>query len=155
MLKGLIQGIALLVVISASVAGNAKMAKVGPPTGPWQMYSEQDAMTDKTSCIAYYNDDPNIQLTTKSLAFSYRGRGGVSSYTLRLANDTPLGLVLASDVEKHIGAVLIEGDTFKRVMAYPRLRMRVSTLVSGLVDEDLDLTNATPILSRLFGPECR
>ena len=144
----------LLAAVFASILvspANAQSAPVGPPIGKWLIYGEVDAMTDKKECLAYYGDKKYIQVTKGSFAVGYRGRGGLQGYTLRFDDEPALSMKLPTDLEKQVGAFFIESS---KLMTFSRLRIQALTLVSGVANDDIDLTGFPDVIARLQGPEC-
>ena len=86
---------------------------------------------------------------------SYSGRGGLDGYTLRYDDDQPLSIAIPSHIEQRVGAFVINtsDERFAKLLAAKRLRIRAVTLVSGLVDDDVDLTDLQLVRTRLQGPE--
>lgn len=107
--------------------------------GEWRVYRSVDSFTDAVSCTGTFGDNLNIQLAPDALYVSLRGRGSVSSVTLRYGDEAPEPLRLASDIEKDIDTVIIQGEEFARVINADRLRVQVLTILSTLVFEDIGL----------------
>jgi len=109
--------------------------------GDWTVYQDKDSMTDAVSCVATYKGRAQVQATTTSLAFSFRGRGGVSSYKYRIDEAPPSDLVLATDIQKQLDSIIFESDTFASIMAAKRFRLQVLTILSSVADEDISLAS--------------
>jgi hypothetical protein len=144
----------MAVVVSAPAA--ATLNSVGKPIGKWEVFGEADPMTDKKSCIAYYDGDKHVQLTTDSLAVGYWGRGGLKGYTIRFDSDPPLGMALPTRVEEQVDAFLLKGtdSRFARLLTAKRVRVQAVTVVGGLVNDDIDLTDLQTVLAKMKGPDC-
>lgn len=122
--------------------------------GPWNVLRDKDPMTDVVSCMAIYQDNFQVQLSLKNLAIGLRGRGGVSGYTIRL-DDRPAGqMKLASQIEKRVGAAIVEGGDFVALLQAKRVRFQALTVLSTLVNEDLDFSNVKTVLNTLGGSKC-
>ena len=141
----------LLCAGSANASGLGEQLK---SIGPWNILKKQDAMTDKISCIAIYGSNTQVQLSDTSLAIGLKGRGGVSSYQIRLDNQPAGEMQLPSDVEKDIGAAFIEDDNFSKLLQAKRVRFQALTALSTFVNEDWDFTDAAAVVSFLKSAEC-
>lgn len=145
----------LLLFILFSTADAAGLGRVVTKIGDWSIYLTQDAMTDAPSCVATYKDRTDIQLSDESFAISFRGRGGVSSFKYRLDDQPPSGVVLPTKVEKEIGAVYLGGQAFSQLAAAKRIRVQVLTVLSSLVDEDIDLSSFQSVEGYLTSTTCK
>lgn len=137
--------------------GGAAAAGLGEPVqiiGPWHVLKDKDPMTDAVNCTAIYQGNFQVQISLQYLAIGLRGRGGISGYTLRL-DDRPAGdMKLASNIEKRVGAALIEGDDFAALLQAKRVRFQALTALSTLVNEDLDFRQIESVIAFLGGPIC-
>ncbi len=97
-----------------------------------------DAMTDKKSCTALYQNDWKVQGASWNMFIGFRGRGGVSAYTLRFDEDPAEALQLATEREKSISAVILEPH-FSRIYHGTRLRIQVMTVLKSVLVEDVNL----------------
>lgn len=126
----------------AALATAPKAEKPGERTpfksGSWHVKQQLDAMTDKKTCTALHNNAWTVQGTATNFYVSFRGRGGVKAYTLRVDDNPADSLQLASDTEKNISAVVLE-PSFERIYNGNRLRLQVSTILGGLLVEDINL----------------
>ena len=146
----------------AKASNQAKPAAADDPNtlhiGLWTIEAKTDPMTDAKRCTAYYDLGPEyaVQITKDSFAISYRGRGGIESYQMRFDDDPPLELSLPSEVEKEIGAFVIkETDRrFDRLLIAKRLRVQASTLVGGIVNDDINLSDLPALFATLKGQRC-
>lgn len=143
----------IVTTVVSAIASPAEAAegfgtKVGT-AGKWTVYVETDAMSDEKQCVALFEDRDQVQLSPTSFAISFRGRGGVQAYRLRLDDAPARSLQLATDAEKGVGAVLIDGDVFNELLAAKRVRIQAFTILRSLVDEDIDLS-ATADVKQLF-----
>lgn len=144
-------------VVSLTVGVSPSYADLGTQfvkKGNWTIMRSLDAMTDKQSCVAIYKDDPTIQLTDDSFAIGMRGKGGVSSYYLRINDQPAQGLSLASRLEKDVSAMLIEGARFQEIAQANRVRVRVLTILSTTTDFDIDMAGFAEVQPILAGAEC-
>lgn len=105
--------------------------------GNWTVKPELDPMTDALKCVGKLKDAPSVELSADNLYVQVEG--GIQSITLRFDNDSAEPLRLPSQIEKDIGAVIIDAPYFSRAIASTRLRYQVLTLVRGLKNGDLDL----------------
>lgn len=138
-----------------AVSGSAEIGQPIETHGSWTVHRSLDPMTDAPSCVALYEERAEIQLNEHDLFISVRGRGGVDGVTLRFDNDPPDKMRLARDIEKKISAVDIEGSDFRRALASKRLRVQIITVLSTLVNEDLDLTGIADARAVLTGENCK
>ena len=122
--------------------------------GKWTVYRSEDAITDERSCIAIFGEEGRIQVTEDSFAVSLRGKGGLGGYIIRLDSLPAWEMRLPSDVEKDVGAFIVEGKDFEQIMAAKRLRVRVLTVLSELVDFDIDISRGSEFLSVLKSADC-
>ena len=145
--------VSLALAIIPGFAG-AELKKSGNPLAGWHIYSEADSMTDELSCVALFNDKKEIQLTRHSLALNYRGRGGIQGYKLRFDVAEPMEMMIPSDAEQRIGAVVIKGEMFERILSAKRLRVQALTF-SSVADDDIDLTGVKPAIARMQEMGCK
>lgn len=117
--------------------------------GNWKIKSQINPMNDNKSCMAIYKDRFEIQLSSSSLAVSLRGRGGVRAYSLRFDNDAALPTEIPSSSEARMGAFFVEGQRFKRLLSSQRLRIQVSTLLSTIVYEDINMVDGNSAISSI------
>lgn len=111
-------------------------------------------MTDKPSCVALYKDKFNVQITEHEMYISEAGHGGVQAIVVRLDNNAPKNMQLASDTEKEIGAIGITGTEFDELLASQRLRYRIVQLAGGTDDGDVDLKGLAAAHSVIMGTKC-
>jgi hypothetical protein len=94
----------------AAIAQSLSKAPVIATEANWKLLQIKDGMTDKVSCVAIYKGNHDIQLSPGALYISYRGRGGVASYSIRI-DDAPAGkLRLASKTEENLSTIIIEKE---------------------------------------------
>jgi hypothetical protein len=124
----------------AAAAPTTKALKEGEvfKAGSWHVAQKLDAMTDKKSCTALYQGAWTIQGTTDTLYVSLSGRGGVKAYWLRIDDEPADELRLASDIERKISAADL-GHSFNRIINSKRVRLQVSTILSTLLVEDINM----------------
>lgn len=113
-------------------------------------------MTDKKECTAYYGSGRTIQLTRTSFAISYRGRGMLKAYTIRFGDEPALPTALPGRTEEEIGALLIDANEprWAKLSASKRVRVQAFTVLSTIVNDDVDLTRLADVMARLSGPGC-
>ena len=142
------------IMISLSSSATATKIQVGPPNGKWIVYSRVDGMTDEKSCVAEY-DGNNVQLTLHSFAVGFAGRGGIDFFNIRIDNDPPMGTMYPDATEKSMGFFILENPkTISRIMNAKRIRVQTVTLVNGIVNDDIDLTQLEEVKSLLHGVDC-
>jgi hypothetical protein len=112
-------------------------------------------MTDSVRCTGLYGSEFGIQLTRSALYISLRGQGGVKAAIFRYGDTAPLPLRLASQMEKDVSALIMEGADFDAVRSTPRLRVRVMTVLDDIRDFDLDLTDLAPTYEFLGSSQCQ
>jgi hypothetical protein len=108
-------------------------------SGSWHVNKKRDAMTDKMDCTALYQGAWKIQGDASTFYVGLKGRGGVSAYKLRIDDDAPDSLKLASDVERRISAADLT-YSFGRILNAKRVRIQVQTILDTIVVEDIDMT---------------
>lgn len=130
-----------VVVVASVLAAPASSSpgSVAFKSGAWSVERKLDPMTDKTVCTAYLTTDPEVQGNPRNFFVSFRERGGVESYNLRIGDAPPKGKRTATKMEQKVGAVIL-GSLVKEVYSAKRLRLQVKTLLGGLLTEDIDLT---------------
>lgn len=129
----------LAFLCGAASAASVSDAKVVFKNDNWSVRRTLDPMTDKPSCVGIYRNRFDVQLAQRDFFITMRGKGGVSAYTLRFDDEPAQPLRLAQDIEKRIGAVNLEYSEFDKLLNSKRLRIRISTLIRGIVDEDISL----------------
>jgi hypothetical protein len=91
-----------------------------------------------------------VQMSNDDLYVSYRGRGGVQGFKYRFDEGPPSEMQIPSDIEKQIGAIKISGAAFQQLLRSSRLRIETLTLISGIANEDINLTGARPLYTRML-----
>jgi hypothetical protein len=147
-LKLLVCGIAVL----WCTATQAQKAEHLGASGNWEILRTKDPMTDKVRCAAVLRKSTWVDLTHETLAVSYRGRGGVQGYQLRLDDQPATGMRLATELEEQVGAILLPAA---KLVKAKRLRISGVTLIQSLISEDIDLTGIDGAYKVLIGPKCR
>jgi hypothetical protein len=149
--------LATAVVFSTSVAAIAQSLSKAPVIATeanWKVLQIKDAMTDKVNCVAIYKGNHDIQLSLGTLYISYKGRGGVASYSIRI-DDAPAGkLRLASKTEENLSTIIIEKE-LPKITSAKRLRVSGRTVLRTLISEDLDLDGIAAAYAVVTGPQCR
>jgi hypothetical protein len=119
----------------------AKSAEAKPShfrSHSWAVEEAIDQMTDKKKCTALYKGAWTIQASPGNFFVSTRGRGGVKAYTIRFNDEPAEPLQNATNIEKEISAADLSMYS-ERIYTAKRLRVEILTLVSGVVNEDIDL----------------
>ena len=123
-------------------------------SGEWSVRRGKDSMTDKPSCTGLFRNRYDIQLNEKAFFLSLKGRGGVDVYTLRFDDEPPLEMRGASDIEKSMGTMVLSGADFNKLLDAKRLRVRVSTILDSIVEEDINLTGLKEAEQYIASSEC-
>jgi hypothetical protein len=145
-----------LAIASVPVAANAADG-FGPSIGSvgrWVAYSKIDAMTDERHCVALFDDRDNVQFTPRSIAIGFRGRGGISSYRVRLGDAPVKSWMPVGRMDQQLGAVFFEGKRRDEMVAAGRLRLEAITVLKGIVTEDISLTEAPELLALFSKNHC-
>lgn len=108
----------------------------------WSVNRSIDKMTDAPSCTGLYENEWKVQMSRSGFYVSYRGRGGVSGITVRFGDEPARPLRLATSMEKSVSAVILKDDDLVAVLAAPRLRVQVMTVLDRLLVDDIDLAGA-------------
>ena len=122
--------------------------------GAWQIDAEKDAMTDKLSCVAFYENKPAIQLTLNSFDISLRGRGGVGGITIRFDDKPANRLRLPSKIEKQLSIVSFTNSKFQELLQSNRVRVQVLTVLDQIVNEDINLKDLEAARAVLKSDKC-
>jgi hypothetical protein len=157
--------VAAVLIFSVSVAAPAATAQAPRPrvvfrSGTWVVRRTIDPMTDAPDCRAepatvrrvirpattpggvpdtldhvVLNTGPN------GYVFFIAMDRPVTGYILRFGNETAQPMRLATDLEQHLSAVVLQGDDLTHLLTVSRLRAQVYSLESkaSIVDEDIDL----------------
>jgi hypothetical protein len=131
----------LLIVACADMASAQTIGdmKTVARDGEWELRQSKDTFSDKDSCVLMPSKRPHIQITSNSLYISYRGRGGVKGYTVRVDDEPPSQMQLPSDIEQGIQALGFQGKAFEQVLEAKRIR----------VQYDINIAGAKRLLARL------
>jgi hypothetical protein len=140
-------GIAAIVISTNSHGQGLKDAAIAFQSANWKVLRSIDSMKDTTSCTGIYKDNYAIQLTTDTLFLGVQG--GIQSVTLRYGDKAARSLRLADEMEKKIRSVIIKGADFAELSGSDRLRYQVSTLVSGIKTDELDLVGFEETLANI------
>ena len=139
---------AALIAITGSVAfAGLKDAQVAFKSGNWKVLRSIDSMKDTVDCTGIYKDNYGVQLTNDTLFVSVKG--GLQSVTLRFGDKPARSLRLAEKMEKDIRSIIISGTDFSELLESDRLRIQASTLVSGIANEDFDLSGIKDALESI------
>jgi len=133
--------------IALPASADLKNSAIAMKSGNWKVLRSLDSMTDKVQCTGIYKENYSIQLAQDELYISVSG--GIQGVTLRFDEQAPLSMRLATKMEKDIRAVIISGTEFTQLTQSKRLRLQVPTLVSGLHNDDLDLSGLNEALQSI------
>lgn len=128
-------------------AESGKESQVTLITGNWTILRSIDAMKDKVTCTGLYKANKGIQLVSDALYIAVNG--GIQSIRLRLGETPARAIRLPRDVEQSVGAVVIDGSDFADLLQSTRLRVRILTMVRGVITEDLDTTGMLAALEHI------
>ena len=135
-------------VVLCNVAfADLSIAKNVFQSGKWAVLRDIDNMTDKVVCTGILGADKNKQLTDNK--FYLRIGGGINNVTLRFDDAPAEPFRLATDLEKNMGVVVLNGSEFEKTKSSTRLRAIVGTLVSGLKEFDLDVSGINEALENI------
>jgi hypothetical protein len=105
--------LAAVAMLMLAITSNAqKIGEMKPVDrdGIWELREGKDNFTDKSSCVILPPKQPNIQISDNSMYVSYRGRGGLKGYTLRVDDDPPGQMQLPSPIERDTAAITFMGE---------------------------------------------
>jgi len=128
--------ISLLILAGPAAAGTLAGTPVVFESGKWKVHRVNDAMTDKTSCVAVFDDNFGVQLSPGTLYIHIPG--GPQSLKYRLDEYPPYGPLMVSDLDRKIGSVEI--SVVQALLSAHRLRYEVYTILDRLETGDLDIT---------------
>jgi hypothetical protein len=154
MLKSFLAMVLVFGASASAIAQGLSKAPVIATEANWKVLQTKDAMTDKVSCAAIYKDNYRIQLSPGALYISYKGRGGVSSYRLRIDEAPATAIRLASKAEEDLSTIILRDD-LPKIKAAKRLRVSVFTVLKEVISEDLDLNGIAAAYAAVTGPKCR
>ena len=123
-------------------------------SGNWSVRRTVHTITEEPSCVAIYKDRFEIQLDENDLFISLRGRGDVSSVALRFDDKPAKEERPASQAEKRMRSINLQGPEFEELMSSRRLRVQIHTTTGAIIEEDLDLNGAKEAHGELMGPRC-
>jgi hypothetical protein len=140
-----------LLIGSSSQARSGSIAEMplAASEGKWELRVGKDKFSDENNCVTIPKGNPRVQVNLGKLFVSYRGRGGVQSYRIRLDDGPPSALRLASSIERKAGHILLGGGVFERILMARRLRVQALTTRSGVVVDDLDLSGMAALYKRM------
>ena len=127
---------ALLALASGHVMADLAAATKAGQFGKWTVLREKDKMTDKTICTGVQGRKHEIQLSDNALYLTVSG--GPSSVALRFDDKPARALRLATDMEKKIDVVILEGGEFEEAKQSSKVLAQVNTLVSGVKTLEID-----------------
>jgi hypothetical protein len=141
--------VALAMAITVTAGATLGDLKIVAKEKTWELRHGKDAFSDKPSCVIIVATKPYIQITSTSFSVNYRGRGGVSSYKVRV-DDEPEGTTsLPHDFEKELGTLFWQGEAFQAVMKAKRIRIQVLSVLNNIITDDIDMKGADRLLARL------
>ncbi|WP_129111410.1 hypothetical protein [Burkholderia pseudomallei] len=140
----------------ASAAPSAKQLRT---IGNWTIYLNQDDMTDKRSCMAFYSGPggglrTDIALFQDALLFNRSRHGGVWNYQVRFDDtiaDSERGM---ADDDRIKGNVWLRGGDYETLLHSKRLRARFANVSGNVTAEDLDLSGLGQAREFFDGPQC-
>ena len=104
-------------------------------------------MKDTIDCTGIYKDNYGVQLSSDTMFVSIKG--GLETVTLRFGDKPARPMRLAEKIEKNIRSIIISGSDFSELMESDRLRIQASTLISGIANEDFDLSGIKDALESI------
>lgn len=135
--------------IAASSAAASDEAQGTPSASSWELNKSVDDFTGKQTCVITSPDQPLVEIDPPSSFFvSLQGRGGVAGYRYRIDQQPASPMRLPTKMESDTSTVIIEGQEFARVVAGTRLRIEILTVLSSVLDLDLNLRGIRPLLAR-------
>ena len=146
-LKKILLLLVVLMLSTSNVNAEFENDKIVFKTADWKVFRDIDPMKDTVNCTGIHKDDFSTQLVKDTL--SIRVRGGVESITLRFDDNTAENLRWATRMEKDIRAVIIRGSDFDKLLNSSRLRIQISTLISGIQFRDLNLTGIKDVVDNM------
>jgi hypothetical protein len=138
---------ALIALNGSSASASLKDAQVAFKSGNWKVLRSIDAMKDTVDCTGIYKENYGVQLTNDALYVSIKG--GIETVTLRFSDKPARSMRLAEKMEKNIRSIIISGTDFSELIESDRLRVQASTLVSGIANEDFDLSGIKDALESI------
>lgn len=138
---------ALIALTGSAAFAGLKDGQVAFKSGNWKVLRSIDSMKDTVDCTGIYKEQYGVQLTNDTLFVSVKG--GLQSVTLRFGDKPARSLRLAEKMEKDIRSIIISGTDFSELIESDRLRIQASTLVSGIANEDFDLSGIKDALESI------
>lgn len=152
-MRSLIQcAVSIFVIVTCAGMATAQSVgdmKIVARDGEWEMRQSKDSFSDKISCVLIPTKRPHIQITNKSLSISYRGRGGIQGYEVRVDDDPPSKMELPSSIEKQAQILYFEAAVFEQILTSKRLRVQAFTVLNNIVTDDIDIAGAKSLVTRL------
>src|SRR5262249_8770063 len=141
----------VLAMINGPAVGQkgVEAMKIVAKEGTWELRRGKDGFTNKPSCVMTVAKKPYIQIGRASLSVSYRNRGGIQSYQVRLDDEPEGEMTLPSEIEKQAALLVFEKDAFETIMKTKRIRIRVATASSSIVTDDIDMKGADRLHAKL------
>lgn len=139
--------VALIALTGSVTFASLKDAQLAFKSGNWKVLRSIDPMKDTVSCTGIYKENYGVQLTADTLYVSVKG--GLQSVELRFGDRPARSMRLAEKMEKEIRSIIISGTDFSELMESDRLRVEASTLVSGIANEDFNLSGIKDALESI------
>lgn len=95
-------------------------------------------MTDRKNCTALYEGAWTIQGNPGKLYVSFKGRGGIKAYQLRVDDAPADELRLATEMEGKISAADLS-HSYDRIYESKRVRLQTMTILGSTLIEDIDM----------------
>jgi hypothetical protein len=109
-------------------------------------------MTDKVSCVAVYEREFRIQLSSDALYVDRRGRGGVKGYRTRLGSAAAGPYKLPTRIEEQMSTIILEN--VDEILSSKRLRISGLSYLQDAIEEDIDLGGAPDARAILLSGKC-
>ena len=135
--------------VSQAWSGSIDEMRVVASDGKWELRVGKDKFSDEKNCVIIVKNSHRIQVSLGRLFVIYRDRGGIQSYKIRLDDDAPSDLKLASAIERKTGYAQFAGGVFNRILMANRLRIQALTIRSGVVVDDVDLSGMAVLYKRM------
>ena len=141
--------IALCLSVIQPAAADFGNAEVLLDAGNWKVLRTQD------SCVAIWRNDHRIQLSLDKFHIDYKGRGGITAYSLRF-DDELVGQAMRRTTlaESNAAVVILKANDLWRLLKANRLRTMTITALWAPIQEDIDLTGIAEAHAVLASAKC-
>jgi hypothetical protein len=121
----------------------------------WEINTRTDKITDKISCLITHKSNSGVQWypQKRQLYLGPKARQTPISGQIRFGKDAPFNW-RASQIEKEIHSVIIEGASYASAEAKKTLFARVVTLLGAEVEFDLDLSQVDAVKQKTQELNC-